>query len=81
MSKKIICGIYKITNNKKGDPMYQKVYIGQSIDVNARFIEHNKPSKNEQQIDRDINRLGQENFIYEVVEECSKEDLNKREVY
>lgn len=81
MSKKIICGIYKITNNKKGDPMYQKVYIGQSIDINARFIEHNKPSKNEQQIDKDINRLGRENFIYEVIEECSKEDLNKREVY
>ena len=59
-------GIYKITNKING-----KVYIGQSNNIERRKREHfdwNKTSK--QYIDIIIRDLGQENFSFEVLEEC-----------
>ena len=67
-------GIYKITNKENG-----KVYIGQAIDINRRLNEHKK--KRSITIDDYINVLGIDNFTYEIVEECSKEELDEKEKY
>ncbi|MDD7755667.1 MAG: GIY-YIG nuclease family protein [Clostridiales bacterium] len=68
-------GIYKITNKING-----KVYIGQSNNIERRKREHfdwNKTSK--QYIDIIIRDLGQENFSFEVLEECLLEELTQKE--
>ena len=67
-------GIYKITNL-----ITQKSYIGQSLNINRRFQEHCR--KNEQQIDQSIQKYGLDNFKFEILEECSAEQLNDREDY
>lgn len=70
-------GIYKITNKING-----KSYIGQSNDIERRFQEH----RNLQRISRcgihaPLVKYGLENFTFEVIEECSIEQLNDREKY
>lgn len=65
-------GIYKITNINNG-----KVYIGQSNDVERRIWEHKK--NRQMTIDDYINVLGVENFNFEILEECSKEELDEKE--
>ena len=72
--------IYKITNKKNG-----KVYIGQSIDIEKRWYKHKNAYKHEQNqnwlIYKAFIKYGLENFNFEIVEECSKEDLDKKEKY
>lgn len=65
-------GIYKIANKNNG-----KVYIGQSDNIERRLSEHKR--KRTETIDDYINILGIKNFDFEVVEECSKEELDKKE--
>lgn len=65
-------GIYKITNK-----LNNKVYIGQSNNVLRRLSEHKKQRKVD--IDSYINVLGVDNFEFEILEECSKEELNEKE--
>ena len=65
-------GIYKITNKNTG-----KVYIGQSDNIERRLSEHKQ--KRTQTIDNYINVLGVENFDFEILEECKKEDLDLKE--
>lgn len=67
-------GIYKITNKENG-----KVYIGQATDIERRFSEHKKQRK--VPIDMYINIFGIDNFDYEIVEECSLEDLDEKEKF
>lgn len=74
-------GIYKITSNDTG-----KCYIGQSIDIENRWLQHICTAKYE--IDNNkfynaIRKYGYENFTYEVIEECDKaqEVLDDRERY
>ena len=77
---KQITGIYKISN------LYNnKVYIGKSIDIPRRFSEHrssyewsrtpNKP------LYKAFKKYGVESFSFEVIEKCTKEQLNDREKY
>ena len=66
-------GIYKITNSLTG-----KHYIGQSNNIERRLVEHKSGT---QLIDKEIQRLGEENFTFEIIEECSLTDLNEREEY
>lgn len=65
-------GIYKITNK-----LNNKVYIGQSININRRFSEH--LYKKNQKIEIDL--LGRKNFSFDVLELCEKEHLNDKEKF
>lgn len=74
----VITGIYKITNLLSG-----KFYIGQSVDINYRFYEHNFGAglAHNSAIDSAIKKYGIENFSYEILEVCEKEQLFERERY
>ena len=76
------CGIYKIVNQING-----KVYIGQSISIEKRFTKHRNEGFNlnseayEYPLYRAIRKYGLKNFIFEIVEECSVEELNVKEKF
>lgn len=74
----IITGIYKITNKING-----KFYIGQAEDIYHRFRTHfwAHGDHHNSAIDAAIHKYGLENFDLEILEECSKEQLNEREIY
>ena len=81
IGSKVICGIYKITNLEN-----QKVYIGQSVDIKSRLRSHIKrglgaetPTRNK--LYSVMKEVGVENFSYEIIEECPREQLNDRECY
>lgn len=67
-------GIYMITNLITGER-----YIGQSLDIERRFMEHKTPKAKKYRIDRDINEYGAKNFQFVVLEECGKSELTERE--
>lgn len=69
-------GIYKITNKVNG-----KIYIGQSIHIEKRWQEHCQPSNNKSLIAKAIKKYGKENFLFEVIEQCTKEELLEKEEY
>lgn len=74
-------GIYKITNIRN-----QMCYVGQSVDLSSRFKQHIKrglgaeaPTKNK--LYPAMQEFGPENFIFEILEECSKAQLDEREKF
>lgn len=73
-------GIYKIINK-----INNKTYIGSSIDVEGRFYAHKNKLKNNKHpnsiLQNSVNKNGIENFLFEIIEECSKELLVEREQY
>lgn len=70
-------GIYKITNK-----INNKIYIGQSNDIQRRFKEHQtKGSTSQIPLDIAIKKYGKENFEFEILEECSLEELNDKETF
>lgn len=80
-------GIYKITNL-----INQKIYIGQSVDIERRWKEHlrsGQPEKYACKSERDINtpihlamqKYGIENFKLEIICICEQENLNDLEKY
>jgi group I intron endonuclease len=68
----MICGIYKITSPSN------KVYIGQSKDIKTRWRDY-KHSKTQIRLNRSFEKYGLESHVFEILEECSIENLNKRE--
>jgi group I intron endonuclease len=69
-------GIYKITSPTN------KVYIGQSVDVNNRFIQHKKDSKRKKsRLYSSMRKHGFDNHFFEIIEICSINLLNERERY
>jgi group I intron endonuclease len=69
-------GIYKITNPKG------RVYVGQSIDIEARWKwYHAGYCKQQVKLYNSLKKYRVENHIFEIVEECLEEQLNKRERY
>ena len=67
--------IYKITND-----INDKVYIGMTTrSVEVRWKEHIRHSS--QLIDAAIQQLGKEHFKIEVIEECSEEEVDDKEIY
>lgn len=74
-------GIYKITNKING-----KIYIGKSSNIERRWKEHirhskDKFSKNKPAIHRAINKYGKNNFTFEIIKECEIDELNDLEKY
>lgn len=79
--RKNITGIYRITCIEDG-----RCYVGQAVDVPERWRQHIKrglgaepPTKNK--LYPAMKELGPEKFIFELLEECKREDLNAREDY
>lgn len=68
-------GIYKIENL-----ITHKVYIGQSKHIEIRWQEHCRPSS-DSIISYAIRKYGKENFSFEILEECTIDDLNQKEEY
>jgi group I intron endonuclease len=70
-------GIYKITNPKG------RIYIGQTINIIRRFSEYNKMinCKNQPKLFNSLKKHKPENHKFEIIEECSLEQLNEREIY
>ena len=72
-------GIYKIVNT-----LNDKVYIGQTINIDFRFYEHKRKLRLKQHynsyLQNAYNKYG-ECFSYEIIEECSLEELDEREIY
>lgn len=74
-------GIYKITNK-----INNKVYIGQSVDIKQRWNAHKRqsmiPNKEyNKYLYRAFRKYGIENFDFEVLEECAREELDEKERY
>ena len=72
-------GIYKITNQING-----KVYIGQSINIEHRWKEHIQEAKHgdkKYKIYLALRKYGIENFKFEILEECQREELNEKEIF
>ena len=74
-------GIYKITNLEN-----QKCYVGQAANIADRWKQHIKrgigaetPTRNK--LYPAMLQHGVENFTFEIVEECSRAQLNEREDY
>lgn len=75
-------GIYKITNNING-----KSYVGQSINIKDRWKQHIYKAYNEKEIGYNsaihqaFRKYGEENFSFDVIELCKKEELDEKEIY
>lgn len=70
------CGIYKITNKING-----KIYIGQSINIEQRWLKHKfKYEDPKGYFHKAVRKYGTESFIFEIVVECPKEHLNLFEI-
>lgn len=73
-------GIYKIENLQN-----HKVYIGQSINIERRWTTHKHDAFDESGIAynypiyRAIRKYGLDNFSFEVIEECHREELDSKE--
>ena len=68
-------GIYKFTNKING-----KIYIGQSIDIEHRRKEHLR-YKDESYFHRSLMKYGNNNFDFEILEECDIMQLDEKERY
>jgi len=70
-------GIYKIVNPKN------KVYIGQSVDIDGRKKQYKHLSKYSlgRKIFNSIKKYGWENHTFEIIEECKAEELDNKEIF
>ena len=78
---KIKTGIYKITNIEN-----QMCYVGQAVDIADRWRQHIKrglgaEAQTKNKLYPAMKTFGVENFTFEVIEECSKAELNDKEDY
>ena len=66
-------GIYSIRNN-----LNNKIYIGQSVHIERRWVEHCLPSS-KSVISMAIKKYGKENFTFQILEECKLVELDRLE--
>ena len=75
-----ICGIYMIKNIING-----KMYIGKSFDIKKRWANHryelNKGAHVNNHLQSAWNKYGECSFEFIIIEECSEEELNNKEIY
>ncbi len=70
-------GIYKIQNK-----VDNKIYVGQSVNIEDRWRHHLKDAGNDNNYFHNaLHSYGKENFDFQVLEECSIEELDSRECY
>lgn len=69
-------GIYQITNKINGNS-----YVGQSVNIERRFMEHRTPHGSMNSIKLAIRKYGVANFTFSVIEQCEVEELNDKERY
>lgn len=81
-------GIYKVTNKING-----KIYIGQSKNIKEKWTGHKndsfcseekwKANKRHEQthFHRALRKYGKQNFKWEIIEECKKEELAEKEKF
>jgi group I intron endonuclease len=72
-------GIYKITNT-----ITNEFYIGQSNDIERRFMEHRSPKnlrEGKSLVALAMNEYGLNSFLFEVIEECEEAQLSDIERY
>lgn len=74
LSSTPICGIYCIKNI-----INNKVYIGQSIDIERRWVQH-KYGKGNLILKNAINKYGLDNFKFEVLESVNIKNKNKDDI-
>lgn len=76
--KEKISGIYKITNKING-----KFYIGSSQNISQRWYDHKRELRHDRHCNKHLqdawNKYGEENFSFEIIEECDIEELSKKE--
>lgn len=72
------CGIYKITNQ-----INQKCYIGQSINIESRWVHHKNYNKkySKYPLYLAFKKYGINNFSFEIIEECLPEELDEKEQF
>ena len=77
-----ITGIYRIANKQNG-----KMYIGQSVNILDRWRKHRSSPFNPKEksynssICKAIRKYGVDNFVFEIIEKCNREELNEKEIY
>ena len=80
-----ICGIYKISFIPEGSKDEEKIYIGQSIDIYRMWKDHKNKLKNgthaNNHLQRAYNKYGECCFDFSIVEECTEQQLDEREMY
>lgn len=80
MENNIICGIYKIENL-----INKKLYVGSSNNIKRRWGEHIKSLNNNLHPNKHLqfswNKYGQNNFTFNVLEECEEYNLLEREQF
>lgn len=73
-------GIYKITNLQNN-----KVYIGQSINIQERWKQHkselNCHRHQNDHLQKAWDIYGKDNFKFEIICECSKDELDDKEIF
>lgn len=68
-------GIYKITNK-----IENKSYIGQSIHIEIRWKQHwYNRGKYPTLISQNLSKFDIEDFDFQIIEECTEEELNVKE--
>lgn len=74
------CGIYKITNTKN-----DKVYIGQSVNLDKRIYSHKYHLKTNthynKALQNSFNKYEGKSFAFEIIEECEISDLDEKECF
>ena len=81
LGKQVHTGIYKITNLTNG-----MCYVGQAVNIADRWKQHIKRGMGAEAPTRNklypaMLAIGVENFSFELIEDCTKEELNEKEQY
>ena len=71
-----ICGIYKITSPTN------KIYIGQSININKRILKYKSyDCKQQPKLYYSLKKHGWKNHKFEIIKRCDKNELNDLEIF